>query len=134
MTSYHILVQSTLTNSEEVAIVISINACKADGTCTDPADDLGTTLYNGPYHPQRFSGENEPYQNFTVEIPSSLAGDKALLSVVHLALAGVSYEQLSRTQDTENRADRAVPSLSDCERYCRCLQRIAVARVNRVTA
>ncbi|KZV63575.1 hypothetical protein PENSPDRAFT_640744 [Peniophora sp. CONT] len=78
---------STLTNSAEVAIVISIEACNADGTCLDDTESLGATLYNGPYHPQRQSGNNEPYQNFTVSIPDSLAGQKALLSVVHLSLA-----------------------------------------------
>ncbi|VDB91970.1 unnamed protein product [Peniophora sp. CBMAI 1063] len=81
----------SLTGSTEVAIVISIEPCNADGTCIDPAERLGTTLYNGPYNPQFPTTPtplDQPEQNFTVSIPDSLAGQKALLSVVHLSLVG----------------------------------------------
>ncbi|VDB91969.1 unnamed protein product [Peniophora sp. CBMAI 1063] len=81
----------SLTGSEEVAIVISIAPCNAYGTCFDPADRLGTTLYKGPYNPQfppHNTPQDEPQQKFTVSIPDSFAGEKALLSVVHLSLVG----------------------------------------------
>ncbi|VDB91971.1 unnamed protein product [Peniophora sp. CBMAI 1063] len=94
---------NTLTNSKEVAIVISIAPCNAPGACPDPYETLGTTLYDGPFNPQYQAGNNEPYQNFTVSIPDSLGGQKALLSVVHLALAGSGpfplYQILNATVD-----------------------------------
>jgi hypothetical protein len=88
--------QDTLTGSTEVAIVISIIDCFGDGSCPDPTQELGTILYNGPFNPQfppagsrGNPAENEPQQNFTVTIPESFAGHKALLNVVHLAIVGV---------------------------------------------
>jgi len=78
----------TLTGSQEVAIVIAINNC--DSTCRSPSDVLGHILYTGPYNPQFQSGSGgkPPYQNFTVDLPSSLTQGKAILSVTHLSLVG----------------------------------------------
>ena len=76
-------------------IVISIAPCHPDGTCDNPATHLGTTLYVGPYNPQYptppYYGNYGIQQNFTVDIPQELSGQKAVLSVVHFALLGVSF-------------------------------------------
>lgn len=96
MTTFHTVCslpsQSSLTGSREVDIVISIAPCP-DGICLDPAERLGTTLYVGPFNPQYptfpYYGNYQPQQNFTVDIPEALAGQKAILSVVHFALLGV---------------------------------------------
>ncbi|KAI0029850.1 hypothetical protein K488DRAFT_79933 [Vararia minispora EC-137] len=80
----------TLTGSTEVAVVISIVPC-SNGPCPDPAERLGSTLYQGSYDPQFppiRTPDTQPQQNFTVTVPSSLAGQRALLSVVHLSLVG----------------------------------------------
>jgi len=99
----------SLTGSTEVAIVISIVPCNADGSCPDPSQRLGTTLYNGSYHPEfptHPTPLNAPEQNFTVTVPSSLAGDKALLSVVHLSLVGAGpfpfFEIVNNTVNVSN--------------------------------
>ena len=48
----------------------------------------------GPYNPQYptppYYGNYGIQQNFTVDIPQELSGQKAVLSVVHFALLGVS--------------------------------------------
>jgi hypothetical protein len=86
--------QDTLTGSQEVAIVISLLECPQNSTCPDPSDELGSTLYSGPYNPQfpTFSTPNdEPQQNFTVIVPSDFVPNRtAQLAVTHLSLVGVS--------------------------------------------
>ncbi|KAG2063956.1 hypothetical protein BDR04DRAFT_1122908 [Suillus decipiens] len=90
----------TLSGSEEVAIVIGIQSCP--GTpCISPADYMGQILYNGPFNPQFHEPYNPPYENFTVQIPSSIANGTALLGVAHVALVGAGLypwlETLNRT-------------------------------------
>ncbi|KZV67181.1 hypothetical protein PENSPDRAFT_558742, partial [Peniophora sp. CONT] len=84
--------QSSTTGSREIDLVISIAPCHPDGTCDDPASHLGTTLYVGPFNPQYptppYNGNYGIQQNFTVDIPEALAGQKAVLSVVYFALLG----------------------------------------------
>ena len=74
--------------------MISILQCPQSGHCPDPFDELGTTLYLGPYHPQfpTFpTPQDQPQQNFTVTVPTYLeANYKAQLAVTHLTLIGVS--------------------------------------------
>ncbi|KAH9057504.1 hypothetical protein EDB87DRAFT_1091365 [Lactarius vividus] len=82
----------TLTSSREVAIVISLLQCPQNGHCLKPSDDLGTTLYAGPYNPQfptTNTPQDVPQQNFTVKVPSSFkTGGTAQLAVTHLSLVG----------------------------------------------
>ena len=86
--------QDTLTGSVDVAIVISLLECPKNRHCPNPFDELGATLYQGPYKPQfpTFpTPDNEPQQNFTVIVPGSFdPGSKAQLAVTHLSLVGVS--------------------------------------------
>ncbi|KAH8992561.1 hypothetical protein EDB86DRAFT_1480704 [Lactarius hatsudake] len=82
----------TLTSSQEVAIVISLLRCPKNGGCPKPSDDLGTTLYAGPYNPQfptTKTPQDVPQQNFTVKVPSSFkTNETAQLAVTHLSLVG----------------------------------------------
>ncbi|KAH7929596.1 hypothetical protein BV22DRAFT_974682, partial [Leucogyrophana mollusca] len=100
---------NSLSASEEVAVVIAIQSC-ATGPCTPPSESLGMILYNGRYNPQvpsQPSGPNagfqQPSQNFTVQIPSSMRNGSALLTVTHLALIGagpapwMEYKNVSLT-------------------------------------
>jgi hypothetical protein len=86
--------QDTLTGSNEVAIVISLLDCPRN-QCPNPADVLGNTLYSGPYDPQFPKTPtllNAPEQNFTVTTPIDFTSNTtAQLSVVHLAIVGVSH-------------------------------------------
>lgn len=82
------------TPSVEVAIVIGLVQCP-DNNCQDPSfnisQDIGSTLYYGPYNPQYDSitppDHKPPYQNFTVQAPMQLVSGQSLaLSVTRLAL------------------------------------------------
>ena len=84
--------QDTLTGSEEIAVVIGVQSC-ATRACIPPSELLGTILYNGPFNPQFPVGNVPPYQpfeNFTVQIPSTLPTGTALIGVAHFTLIGVS--------------------------------------------
>lgn len=87
---------NSLTGSEEVAVVIGIQSCP--GTpCISPAGYMGQILYNGPFNPQYHETYNPPYENFTVQIPSSIASGTALLGVVHVTLVGAGLYPLLET-------------------------------------
>ena len=81
--------QNSLTGSEEVAIVIGLQSCSS-GPCMPPSSIMGTILYNGPFTPVYHEPYLAPYQNFTVEVPSSFETGTALIGVVHVTLIGVS--------------------------------------------
>ncbi|CCM04903.1 uncharacterized protein FIBRA_07099 [Fibroporia radiculosa] len=83
------------TPSVEVAIVIGLVQCP-DQNCNSSgfniSQDIGYTLYYGPYNPQYDSivppDHKPPYQNFTVQVPTQFgSGDEVALSVTRLALA-----------------------------------------------
>ncbi|KAI0291218.1 hypothetical protein B0F90DRAFT_1778608, partial [Multifurca ochricompacta] len=78
----------------QVAIVISLVQCPPQGHCPDPTQLLGNTLYVGPFNPEypkTRTPQNVPQQNFTVTVPDSFkTNTKALLTVAHISLVGVS--------------------------------------------
>ncbi|KAH7910752.1 hypothetical protein BJ138DRAFT_1152219 [Hygrophoropsis aurantiaca] len=84
---------STLTPSEEVAVAIGIQSCATDA-CTSPTEGMGQILYNGAFAPAYHEPGTPPYQNFTVQIPSTLADGTALIGVTHVALVGAVYYPL----------------------------------------
>ncbi|KAH7929623.1 hypothetical protein BV22DRAFT_1056483 [Leucogyrophana mollusca] len=88
----------SLTGSEEVAVVIGIESCPS-GACAPPSEELGDILYNGPYNPQVVEGAWNPYENFTVQIPSTLSG-KAQIGVAHLYLLGAGLGPILQTLNT----------------------------------
>ena len=51
---------------------------------------MGTVLVNGPFNPQRHETNLPPYENFTVQVPSSVPIGTALIGVAHISLIGVS--------------------------------------------
>lgn len=51
---------------------------------------MGTILYNGPFNPQYHESYLPPYQNFTVQVPTSIPAGTALIGVAHVTLLGVS--------------------------------------------
>ncbi|KIM57491.1 hypothetical protein SCLCIDRAFT_130440 [Scleroderma citrinum Foug A] len=81
---------NSLTGSEEVAIVIGFQSCGTNG-CISPSSFMGQILYNGPFDPQYHESMTPPYENFTVQVPSSAAAGTALIGVVHVTLIGASY-------------------------------------------
>ncbi|KAG0701677.1 hypothetical protein DFH29DRAFT_805964 [Suillus ampliporus] len=61
-------------SSQEMANVIAIQSCNPSYS---PGEALGDILYNGPYDPQSPNpnlDDPQPYQNFTVQVPSNLMG------------------------------------------------------------
>ncbi|KAI0315830.1 hypothetical protein OF83DRAFT_320133 [Amylostereum chailletii] len=88
----------------EVAVTLSVVQCAgSDGTqCPDPSEELGTTLYEGPFHPVLvLTGPGPtnptPRQSFEVTVPGALrSGTHAQIAAVHLSLVGVSAFPPSR--------------------------------------
>ncbi|KAI6043337.1 hypothetical protein EDC04DRAFT_2866349 [Pisolithus marmoratus] len=78
---------NTLTSSEEVAVVIGLQTCATSGgACASPEYMMGQILYNGPFDPQYHGPTTPPYENFTVQIPSSVGKGPAKIGVIHLTL------------------------------------------------
>ncbi|ESK83851.1 hypothetical protein Moror_13508 [Moniliophthora roreri MCA 2997] len=77
----------------EVAVVLGIQSCTT-ATCRDPEEWFGPAmiLYNGPYNPQYATpaGRLPPHQNFTVQIPETMAKGTAQINLAHFNMVGVS--------------------------------------------
>ena len=89
----HLLLQNSLTGSEEVVVVIGLWPCQ--GPCADQnvTEILGNVVYKGAFDPQYDTNEPAgvpPHQNFTVTVPESFTTGQVSLGVVHVALVGVS--------------------------------------------
>lgn len=75
-----------------MAVAIGIASCSSGGC--HPADEMmGTILYNGKFDPVYHESSQPPYQNFTVEVPTSLAHGPAQINVAHATLIGVSLRK-----------------------------------------
>ncbi|EMD40033.1 hypothetical protein CERSUDRAFT_92525 [Gelatoporia subvermispora B] len=85
---------STLTGSQEVAVVIALNSCTEhpDNSCSsfDVTQDLGHVMYTGPFAPtyQTASPQSQPAQNFTILVPSAMPQGEMALTVSHFSLVG----------------------------------------------
>ncbi|THU95700.1 hypothetical protein K435DRAFT_839360 [Dendrothele bispora CBS 962.96] len=79
---------NTISSSEEVGIVLGLSSCN-QRACFAPNLTMGTVLYNGDFDPQ-FGDENQPHQNFTIEIPSDFTKGSAQLNFAHFYLLGAS--------------------------------------------
>ncbi|PSR94659.1 hypothetical protein PHLCEN_2v4391 [Hermanssonia centrifuga] len=93
--------QRTLSASEEVALVLSMVSCSP--SCTDPSYDpsssLGDILYNGLFdpedHPVTPPDHKPPYQNFTVQVPTSFtSGEEIALIATHFTLVGAGPQPI----------------------------------------
>ncbi|KAG1742012.1 hypothetical protein EDB19DRAFT_1827931 [Suillus lakei] len=82
--------QDTLTGTEEISIVIAIQSCPT-GNCLPVSEDMGTVLYEGPFNPQFGSGADDPYEDFSVQVPVSFATGQAQLGLAHFNLIGELY-------------------------------------------
>ncbi|KLO18608.1 hypothetical protein SCHPADRAFT_819719 [Schizopora paradoxa] len=82
----------SITPSTEIGVAISLHHC-TQSPCEDATQALGTTLYSGPFNPQRPTGSpglasGAPFQSFGVTIPQDFAKGDAVVSVVHSSLIG----------------------------------------------
>ncbi|KAI8079988.1 uncharacterized protein BX664DRAFT_303148 [Halteromyces radiatus] len=77
----------------EVAIVLAIASCN-NGVCPQPANHLGTVLYNGPFNPELHEIPGNPYQNFTMKVPQNLSPGPAIFTFTHLCLRGAGPSPL----------------------------------------
>ncbi|KAI5116835.1 hypothetical protein M0805_009605 [Coniferiporia weirii] len=78
----------SLTGSTEIGIGIALHHCN-EIPCEDASEQLGSILYTGPFVPERGAGdEGQPYQNFSIAIPSSFLPGPAVLSIAHANLVG----------------------------------------------
>ncbi|KAN0076804.1 hypothetical protein V8E55_010659 [Tylopilus felleus] len=91
-----------LTGSQDVAVVIGFVSCSSATECPDVTERLGEILYSGSYSPQLYNSGGNPYQNFTVAIPSGYSGP-VQLGVAHFyLLAAGPSAQLGFTSTTLN--------------------------------
>ncbi|KAF9445455.1 hypothetical protein P691DRAFT_675614 [Macrolepiota fuliginosa MF-IS2] len=77
-----------LSSAQEVAVVIGVQSCVT--RCPAPSDTMGQVLYSGSYNPQRDPANRtkQPFQNFTVTVPSNLPKGPAQIGVAHFSLIG----------------------------------------------
>ncbi|KAG1809730.1 hypothetical protein EV424DRAFT_1349928 [Suillus variegatus] len=87
MMSNHLHYQNDLTGSEEISIVIGIQSCPT-GDCLPISEGMGTVLYEGPFNPQYGLGADDPYEDFSVQVPASFATGQAQLGLAHFTLIG----------------------------------------------
>ncbi|KAF8121705.1 hypothetical protein EV363DRAFT_1362959 [Boletus edulis] len=90
----------SLTSVEQVAVAIGLESCPNTPACGAPSGGLGIILYYGLFDPQ-FHGPGVPYENFTVQIPSTVPAGTAAIAVAHFALVGDGnyplFETLNQT-------------------------------------
>lgn len=85
--------KATLTGSSDIGIGITLHHC-SQNPCESAVEVLGSILYAGAFHAQRFADGvefGEPHENFTVQIPAGFQPGPAVLSVPHSVLVGVSH-------------------------------------------
>ncbi|PPQ78749.1 hypothetical protein CVT25_010752 [Psilocybe cyanescens] len=75
----------------EVGLVIGLLSCPADthpAGCAPPDAELGSVLFNGNFKPTIHEIPGEPYENFTVTVPSGFPSGTAQLSTARFHLIG----------------------------------------------
>ncbi|KAH7929625.1 hypothetical protein BV22DRAFT_1029249 [Leucogyrophana mollusca] len=80
----------SLTNVVHETVVIGIQSCPG-GNCFPTSEGLGQILYQGSYNPQFGSGSDDLYEDFSVQIPASIAAGEAQLGVAHFYLIGAGF-------------------------------------------
>ncbi|KAN0135250.1 hypothetical protein V8E53_006815 [Lactarius tabidus] len=88
----------SLQSSINVGMVISMLQCSPNVTCPSPSEILGNVLYTGSFDPEFppfFTGDNQPQQNFSVQVPSDFVkGRQVQLAVTLLTLIGAGPSPL----------------------------------------
>ncbi|KAL9711427.1 hypothetical protein Ac2012v2_005972 [Leucoagaricus gongylophorus] len=89
-----------LSSSKEVSVAIGINPC-SPSSCLSPSDILGHLLYSGSYNPQWHSDKSalQPFQNFSVTIPTVIPKGQASIGVAHFALVGAGLAPWLETKN-----------------------------------
>ncbi|KIK58305.1 hypothetical protein GYMLUDRAFT_75057 [Collybiopsis luxurians FD-317 M1] len=89
---HHFVVQlvrpNSIQGSIEVGLAIGVLTCTPGFPCPDPTSQMGTVLYNGQYNPKLHELPGEPYENFTLTIPTGLPTGQSQIGVVRLHLIG----------------------------------------------
>lgn len=89
-----------LSSSDEISIVIAIQSCPT-GNCFPVSEEMGTVLYAGPFNPQFGSGADDPYEDFSVQVPASFATGQAQLGLAHFNLIGAeNFPSLQLVNET----------------------------------
>jgi len=81
---------NSIEGSQEVGLAIGLVNCPTS-PCPTPAEEMGRVLYAGSFNPQLHEIPGEPYQNFSVYIPTVAEGDStgtAQIQVARLHLIG----------------------------------------------
>jgi len=89
------VLQDFLSSSKEVSVAIGIDPC-SPSSCLPSNLILGRLLYSGSYNPRWDSNKPfvQPYQNFSVTVPTNIPKGWANVGVAHFALIGVHLVQL----------------------------------------
>ncbi|PIL22922.1 hypothetical protein GSI_15618 [Ganoderma sinense ZZ0214-1] len=85
------------TPSTDVAVIIGLQSCGADGNCDAVAANYARVLYHGPFTPKQVEGHTDVSHNYTVRIPQNTTAGKALLQVAHFFYAGTAHQPQMET-------------------------------------
>ncbi|KAI0362378.1 hypothetical protein OH77DRAFT_1491776 [Trametes cingulata] len=91
-----------LSGPTDVSVVIGLQSCGADCKATASSGAVGVPLFKGDYSPQITpgSGSSAGFQNYTVQVPSTLAKGPAVLTVAHFFLGGAALVPGTETVHT----------------------------------
>ncbi|KAH7929599.1 hypothetical protein BV22DRAFT_1029214 [Leucogyrophana mollusca] len=85
---------------DEVALVIGIQSCPG-GNCFPTSEGVGQVLFQGPFDPQTGPEADNFYEDYSVQIPASIAAGEAQLGVALFNLIGAgNWPTLQVTNET----------------------------------
>ncbi|KAI1794783.1 hypothetical protein LXA43DRAFT_883067 [Ganoderma leucocontextum] len=94
---------ASLTSSQEVSVAIGLLSCVGSCSGVSATEDIGTSLFFGPYAPTSVGGGSlDVAQNFTVQVPVLFLLGPALLSVAHFSLIQGTQPFLEVVSQTVN--------------------------------
>jgi hypothetical protein len=77
-----------MASSIDIGIALALNSC-VNGVCPQPAQELGSVLYAGPWNPDISLPGVGFYQNFTFQLSQYQPAGQAIFTLTHFFLAGV---------------------------------------------
>ncbi|KAI8989671.1 hypothetical protein BD414DRAFT_536065 [Trametes punicea] len=91
----------SLSPSYDVSVAIGLQSCgTAPCEALASAGILGNILYTGDYTPQLRPNSSDVSQNYTVQVPSTMASGPAILTVAHFYLLGAGATPAYDTVNT----------------------------------
>ncbi|KAJ8453895.1 hypothetical protein ONZ51_g13341 [Trametes cubensis] len=91
----------SLSPSYDVSVAIGLQSCgAAPCAALASAGILGNILYTGDYRPQLRPNSSDVFQNYTVQVPSTMATGPALLTVARFYLLGAGASPVIQTVNT----------------------------------